>query len=142
MVIIAGYESELKTCFFNYNQGLESRFTWRFKTDDYNAEELRNIFIKKVDDNGWSIVDTKDIKLSWFEHNMDYFTYYGRDMETLFTKTKIAHSRRVFCKPPEDKTKIIMKDLEKGFDLYLLNEEVKSRKEDNIINNIHNTLYM
>ena len=35
-----------------------------------------------------------------------------------------------------------MKDLEKGFDLYLLNEEVKSRKEDNIINNIHNTLYM
>ena len=27
MVIIAGYENELEQCFFNYNQGLNSRFT-------------------------------------------------------------------------------------------------------------------
>ena len=40
MVIIAGYESELKECFFNFNQGLDSRFTWRFKTDDYNSVSL------------------------------------------------------------------------------------------------------
>ena len=44
MVIIAGYEVELKECFFSYNTGLDSRFTWRFKTDDYNAEDLKNIF--------------------------------------------------------------------------------------------------
>ena len=43
MVIIAGYENELKECFFNYNQGLDSRFTWRFKTDEYKGEELYNI---------------------------------------------------------------------------------------------------
>ena len=30
MVIIAGYEKELKDCFFSYNQGLDSRFNWRF----------------------------------------------------------------------------------------------------------------
>ena len=59
---------------------------------------------------------------------MDYFKYYGRDMETLFCKTKIAHSRRVFCKPKEDKTKITLKDLEKGLEVYLQNEEVKDRK--------------
>ena len=29
MVIIAGYEKELQSCFFDYNQGLESRFSWR-----------------------------------------------------------------------------------------------------------------
>ena len=39
MVIIAGYENELKECFFNYNQGLDSRFTWRFKTDEYTGED-------------------------------------------------------------------------------------------------------
>ena len=33
MVIIAGYEEELKNCFFSYNQGLDSRFTWRFSTE-------------------------------------------------------------------------------------------------------------
>ena len=48
MVIIAGYEEELKNCFFAYNQGLDSRFTWRFKTDDYTYEELFLIFKKKV----------------------------------------------------------------------------------------------
>ena len=32
----------------------------------------------------------------WFESKMDYFKYYGRDMETLLAKTKIAHSKRVF----------------------------------------------
>lgn len=40
MVIIAGYEEELKTCFFSYNKGLESRFTWRFETEYYSAKEL------------------------------------------------------------------------------------------------------
>lgn len=48
MVIIAGYEKELKDCFFSYNSGLESRFTWRFNTDNYNVSELNKIFHKKV----------------------------------------------------------------------------------------------
>jgi hypothetical protein len=52
MVIIAGYEKDLNNCFFNYNQGLSSRFTWRFKTDEYTAEDLYNIFLKKVNDCG------------------------------------------------------------------------------------------
>ena len=48
MVIIAGYEEELKNCFFAYNQGLDSRFTWRFSTDDYSYKELFLIFKKKL----------------------------------------------------------------------------------------------
>ncbi len=127
MVIIAGYESELKKCFFNYNQGLESRFTWRFHTDDYQPEELKKIFEKKITDAKWSIANDDEFKVSWFEQNKEYFKYYGRDMETLFAKTKIAHSRRVFCLPKKEKTKITMKDLEKGFELYLQNDEVKER---------------
>ena len=38
MVIIAGYEDDLNKCFFSYNQCLDSRFTLRFKTDDYNSK--------------------------------------------------------------------------------------------------------
>ena len=51
-------------------------------------------------------------------------------METLFSKTKIAHSRRVFCKKKELKTKIIKADLEKGFEMFLDNNEVKARKDN------------
>jgi len=128
MVIIAGYEKELNECFFSYNEGLDSRFIWRFKVDDYVAEDLRDIFVKKARDLGWSV--NEELKVEWFEKNMKYFKYYGRDMETLFTKTKIAHSRRVFCKPDEMKKKIIMKDLENGFELFIKNEEVKNRVND------------
>jgi SpoVK/Ycf46/Vps4 family AAA+-type ATPase len=131
MVIIAGYENELKECFFNYNQGLDSRFTWRFKTEDYKTKELFDIFLKKVKDIGWSIDnEAKNINESWFERNRDYFKYFGRDMEVLLSKIKIAHSKRVFCKSAEEKTKITFCDLEKGFELYLKNDDVKKRKEE------------
>ena len=130
MVIIAGYEKELNDCFFSYNQGLNSRFTWRFKTDDYSAEELMKIFIKKINESGWTLHSNSDINVKWFEENMIYFKFYGRDMETLFSKTKIAHGRRVFCKPPEEKKKIIKEDLEKGFKMFLNNDEVKRRKDE------------
>ena len=105
MVIIAGYETELKECFFNYNQGLDSRFTWRFSTDEYKADELFKIFLKKVRDIEWIIADDSNIKIEWFKKNMDYFKFFGRDMETLLAKTKIAHSKRVFCKQENEKKK-------------------------------------
>lgn len=127
MVIIAGYEHELKQCFFNYNQGLDSRFTWRFKTDDYNSDELKQIFRKKVVDSKWDITD--EIKTSWFEKNKDYFSFYGRDMETLFAKIKIAHSRRVFCLDNDAKGKITLEDMDKGLSFFLQNDEVKKRKK-------------
>ena len=142
MVIIAGYEHELKECFFNYNQGLDSRFTWRFKTDEYNAEDLYNIFLKKVTDIGWGIEENSKITADWFKKNLSYFKFYGRDIETLLAKIKIAHSSRVFCKPEIVKKQINLKDLDKGFESYLKNEDVKNRKNEMDMNKyLRNTLY-
>jgi hypothetical protein len=131
MVIIAGYEKELNDCFFSLNEGLNSRFTWRFKLDAYKPGELKSIYKKQVHDYGWTIAAGQEGGLpdSWFASRMDYFTTYGRDMETLFTKTKIAHSRRVFCLPACDKKIITFDDLENGFKLFVENPEVKDRKE-------------
>ena len=142
MVIIAGYEEELKECFFSYNQGLDSRFTWRFKTDDYKGEELCKIFFKKVHDINWSVADTSKINGEWFEKKIIYFKFFGRDIETLLAKTKIAHSRRIFCKLPDEKTKITLKDLEKGFELYIKNDEVKNRKESESRANSIKSMYV
>ena len=126
MCIIAGYKKELKDCFFSYNEGLESRFTWKFQIDDYNAQDLKEIFEKKVKDAKWSLKD--DINVEWFDKNFEYFKFFGRDMETLLSKVKIAHSKRVFCKSKEEKTKLTMIDLDKGLDMYLNNDDVKNRK--------------
>lgn len=142
MVIIAGYEHELKECFFDYNQGLDSRFTWRFKTDQYSYEDLYHIFLKKVKEIGWELHENSGITSDWFKQNKDYFKFYGRDIETILAKTKIAHSKRVFCKPENEKRKIIVKDLENGFTLYLKNEDVKNRKNDlESKKYLYNTLY-
>lgn len=142
MVIIAGYEKELKECFFNYNQGLDSRFTWRFKTDEYTHEDLHKIFLKKIKDIGWELDDNSTISSDWFKKNKESFRFYGRDIETLLSKTKIAHSRRVFCKPDIEKKKLNIKDLDKGFEIYLKNDEIKNkREEEELKRQIYNSLY-
>jgi hypothetical protein len=100
-----------------------------------------------VRDYGWTI--TKDVGAtadtlpeSWFASRMDYFTTYGRDMETLFTKTKIAHSRRVFCLPMCEKKIITFADLENGFKLFIENPEVNERKERGSGGPYMKTLYL
>jgi len=143
MVIIAGYETDLNECFFNYNQGLKSRFTWRFKTDEYGAEELCKIFLKKIDESGWTINPNCESKIDvkWFEKNKSHFKSYGRDMETLFAKTKIAHSRRVFCLEKTEKKQLNIKDIDKGLQMYLKNED-SSAKEKEKFNKIISSMYV
>jgi len=142
MVIIAGYEKELKECFFNYNQGLDSRFTWRFKTDEYTYQDLYRIFLKKVKDIGWKINDTSNISADWFKKNKEYFMFYGRDIETLLGKTKISHSRRVFCRPETEKKILNLDDLNGGLKIYLKNDEITLRKEETEFKrSLYNTLY-
>ena len=127
MVIIAGYEEELNQTFFAANRGLESRFIWRFKMDDYNAQELYSIFIKKIGETEWSFIKDDEISVKWFEKNKKQFPNFGRDMEILFTYTKIAHSKRIYGKPPEQKKKITLEDVNAGFDIFIKNVKEKEK---------------
>jgi hypothetical protein len=54
----------------------------------------------------WSLDEKSEITPEWFKKNIDYFKFYGRDIETLLSKTKIAHSKRVYCKPNDEKKKL------------------------------------
>ena len=131
MVIIAGYENELNECFFNYNQGLNSRFAWRFKMEDYSGEDLYKIFVKKVQCYNWEV--THDITSLWFDKHIEHFKFFGRDIENLLAKTKIVHSKRVFCKNIIEKKKIKLEDLENGLTMYLNNNDTKTNKETNYV---------
>ena len=48
IVIVAGYENEIKECFFNINQGLERRFPFRYCLKDYTKEDMKDIFIRMI----------------------------------------------------------------------------------------------
>lgn len=123
MVIVAGYDEELNESFFKMNKGLPSRFIWRFNMDPYSAKELHDIFIKKVSDNEWTIDDT--LNTAWFEKYKDTFINYGRDMELLFTYTKIAHGRRIYGKEIENRKKISMEDVNNGYKTFMENRKEK-----------------
>ena len=78
----------------------------------------------------------------FFKKNYDYLQFFGRDIETILAKTKIAHSKRVFCKHNSEKKKITFNDLEKGFDLYLKNDDIKNRKDtENMKKLLYSSIY-
>lgn len=96
MVIIAGYEAELDDCFFSYNQGLKSRFAWKFTIDGYTARELHEMFISKLI--ATNIPYDLPNMVQWFSKRMAQFTSFGRDIDTFISKIKIVYYRRTFCK--------------------------------------------
>ena len=125
MVIIAGYEDALRNSFFSMNPGLSSRFLWRFTIDAYSANELREIFIKKVADSKWILENPEtEFSLKWFEQRKDKFIQFGRDMESLFTYIKIAHGRRIYGKSYEYKKRLNKEDLDKGYEAFLKHKEI------------------
>jgi hypothetical protein len=129
-VNIAGYEDELNKTFFSMNQGLHSRFIWRFTIDSYNSKELANIFQKKVQDNGWSFspeLDPTTILVKWIDKYLTTFTYFGRDMEILFSYTKIAHGRRIYGKTDEIHKQLSVADLEAGYKTFMINKNKQSK---------------
>jgi len=131
MVIIAGYEKDINESFFKMNQGLPSRFIWRFHVDEYTHDELMQIFIQKVKHNGWFINEDQDQYRSlqqWFVTNHKHFPYFGRDMELLFTYTKISHGRRIFGKPPELRKHLTQEDLDNGLKIYMKNANNKDNE--------------
>jgi SpoVK/Ycf46/Vps4 family AAA+-type ATPase len=143
VVFIAGYKDQLNESFFSYNPGLNRRFKMRLTIDKYSASDLRDIFIKKIKINNWSILNDnieKELPLIFFEKNLSMFKYNGGDMENLWHLTKIVHSRRIFGKSHDIQKKIIKEDIENGFKLYCENEEVQSR--DDIFNKyLMSTMY-
>lgn len=126
MVIIAGYEDELYDTFFRANRGLESRFIWRFKIDQYSALELMHIFTKKIKENDWNISVDNKLLSQWFESKKETFKNFGRDMELLFSYTKISHGRRIYGKPNDVRRIINLDDLEKGYKSFLMNSRKKN----------------
>jgi len=117
--IVAGYPREIEDCFFSYNPGLKSRFPIKFSIDPYSPKELFKIFSKIVAEAQWQMDET--INHTFFKKNYDKFKYSGRDMETLFTKCKRAHSRRLFINPTLNKKVLNLDDLKYAFKAFQLN---------------------
>jgi hypothetical protein len=133
LCIIAGYKDAIDNCFFKYNEGLNRRFTFRYDIAPYKANDLKKIFELKVKKGGFEVYynikkedDSENIKIKeLFKKNENNFPNCGGDMETLFLKCKIVHSRTISI-DVDSKYMLTLNDIEKGMNLL-----VESRDNSN-----------
>ena len=126
----AGYENEIKKCFFNANKGLERRFQWIHKIDKYSEEELTEIMIKMIDEMKWSTKVEKSDIVKILKNNTDLFKNAGGDIETFLSKCKMVHARRVFNLENEHKFIISKEDMEEAVKLVKKYRILKEVKDD------------
>ncbi len=120
ILIIAGYKDELKRNFFGMNDGLERRFSIHFTMEPYSPKELTEIFIKKTNDCEWS-VEEGALTEEFIKEHYAQFKYFGGDMELLFVKCKITHSKNLLAGKSKNKKCISAADIKDGFDLFMKN---------------------
>jgi hypothetical protein len=138
LCIIAGYKSALEKCFFNMNEGLQRRFTFKYDIEKYKSNELKQIFLLKVKKSEWKIdfIDNETMEKgekekqnkkldNFFDENRENFPNYGGDMETLLLNCKIIHSKRVVFEDVSKKRLLTFNDIEKGYELYVENRQYK-----------------
>jgi len=126
--IIAGYEEELDKNFFSLNPGLKRRFPFKYKIEKYSPKELLDILILKINKIEWTI--KSNIKNWLYDTNylsdkLEYFEYFGGDIETWLFNIKIEHGKRVFGKHPSQHQIISKEDIEKGFIRYKSHKKIK-----------------
>ena len=133
LVIIAGYQEALDTCFFNYNEGLRRRFPFIYTIEKYTNVEMSCILQKMIRDLGkdWDINCEQQILNNIFQKNIILFPNSAGDIETLIFIIKIEHAKRMFYYELNSKLrkKITDIDIENALKIYIANKENKEKKE-------------
>ena len=142
--IIAGYEDAIEKCFFQYNDGLKRRFTFKYDITGYTSDELMEIFLLKVKQNNWetefSNPKQKEQLKEFFRKRKNSFPNYGGDLETYVLSCKVVHGRRVIHLDKKHKKILSMNDMTEGFKEFVKNRKSKSSNLiDGDIQMIYNT---
>lgn len=129
--IIAGYEEDIERCFFQVNKGLERRFQWVHRIDEYSSFELALIMEKMIKNIKWEINMTTEEISAFVDTNKKYFKNFGGDIETFLSKCKMAHARRVFSLEDQHRFVLVTEDLD-GAKKLLEHNQLVSEKENEI----------
>lgn len=111
MFIIAGYEEDIEKCFFAYNKGLKRRFSTIYNIENYDYNQLKEIFKMKVSLYRYKLCVTDNELDKFFKDNKDLFINQGGDIEKLFNEIKYNQCLRIF-KENNNNVDILMNDIE------------------------------
>ena len=144
VIIIAGYENEIKEGFFKVNQGLARRFPFRYVLKEYKKEELKDIFIRmiRISDDTYlykapkqeldlnKLVVDKTVTIKSLDKtvtdediidlfsDMRYFNNCGGDIENLITHISFANNERSIGKHPSMRNIFTKQDLIRGLEMF------------------------
>jgi len=110
--IILGYSDDIKNSFISQNKGLESRFPFRYTIKDYKIDDLLNILKDKIVSDGFEYKE--EIFKDFLKKKSKEFKFFGRDMEVLWLKIKMAQTKRIFIKKCDNNKEIIKDDINIG----------------------------
>jgi len=119
IIIIAGYEDNLQTNFFDANAGLKRRFGWFFSIKQYSHKELFQIFQRQLSLCDWS-VHKKCEKL--FEEYYSKFKNAGGDTANICFQAKLAYSKTNWMKRRQTKH-LTYDHVKQGMENYFTEEE-------------------
>ena len=118
--IIAGYKKELDSCFFSLNPGLRRRFPWTFTIENYNSEELSEIFYKIIKEKEWETTCEKKDVINVLNKNLPLFDGNGGDINAIIEKSLIISVRNNFGKCSN--YTIELKDFLEAVEIYVTNK--------------------
>lgn len=125
LCIIVGYKEEVQSCFFNYNKGLERRFPVRFELESYKDDDLKNILLKFMKDDGWSLDKSEkeidSLITNLITKNKDLLKYQAGDLRTIFQLVKENYSARLLKHSIEDgagSKELSIEDFKIGFEKF------------------------
>ncbi len=95
IVIFAGYKKEMKE-FVDSNPGIASRIGYTFEFEDYSPEELTEIFVKKMESNGFVIQKDAENKLLDLMGNFVQIENFGngRFVDRVIQKSLMRHAEQ------------------------------------------------
>ena len=124
MCIISGYKDYLNKCFFLYNEGLKRRFPFWYDIKGYTADELKEIFKRKVVKDNWKLC--AEVKSEFFKEKFEFF---GGDIDTFTFYCKMAYSKRIFNHSNQDSKELSLEDLDAGYKTFLESKDKLKEKE-------------
>ena len=115
VVVVAGYADKMDN-WMSVNQGLPGRFTHRFDLDDYNAEELYELFLLYVRKEGLTLTEQARsvakviIEKLWQNRGPDFAN--GRTIRKLFDSVVRKKNSRVIHLNQNEQTKAVLTTIE------------------------------
>lgn len=120
--IIAGYERDVFENFLTMNKGLPRRFPWVHRITEYETSDLTAIFLKMIKDIDWKFSFTENELSNLIRHNKSLFKHAGGDIETILTKSKMMHAKRIL-NDSDDKFNLSIKDIEMALEYITANKK-------------------